>query len=132
MKRTLSLILFILFLVGGQICWGQTSNQGAIVGTIKDQNDNVIPSVSIMVLNIETGISRTTVSDERGNFRVDFLPPGNYRIDAEVTGFRRAQIPQVVVQVSEIARADFQMVVGEVKEQVTVSTDSSSAINTEN
>ena len=132
MKKTLSLILFAVFIIGAQICWGQTSNQGAIVGTIKDQNNNVIPAVTITVSNVETGISRTTTSDERGDYRVDFLPPGNYRIEAEVSGFRRSQIPQLIVHVSEVQRADFKMVVGEVKEQVTVSADNSSAINTEN
>lgn len=132
MGKTLSLILFTIFVIGIQICWGQTSNQGSIVGTIKDQNDNVIIAVTITVSNIETGVTRTTTTDERGNYRVDFLAPGNYRIDAEVSGFRRTQIPQVVVHVNEVQRADMQMEVGEVKEQVIVSTDNNTAINTEN
>ncbi|MDQ3667921.1 MAG: TonB-dependent receptor [Acidobacteriota bacterium] len=132
MKSTLSLVVFAMFLVGAQICWGQTSNQGSIVGTVRDQNDNVVPAVTITVVNLETSISRTTTADDRGNYRVDFVPPGNYRIEAEVSGFKRAQIPEVIVHVSEVLRADFQMFVGEVKEEVTVSSDSAAPINTEN
>ena len=132
MKKAVCLILFALFLTGGQLCLAQTSNQGVLVGTIKDQNDNVIPGVAVTVSNIETGVTKETATDERGSYRIDFLLPGNYRIDAEASGFRRAQIQSVVVHVSEVQRADLQMEVGQVNEQVTVNSDSASAVNTEN
>jgi len=131
MKIKLSQILFVLFFIGGQLCLAQTSNQGVIVGTVKDETGSVVPAVSIKVTNIETGISRTVQSDESGNYRVDFLPPGSYRIEAEVTGFRKALISQVVVQVSEILRTDINLVIGEISEVVVVS-QNDSAINTEN
>lgn len=132
MKKTFSLILFTLFLIGGQICIGQTSNQGAIVGTVTDPNKGVVPAATIMLTNTETGVSRSVVTDERGNYRADFLQPGTYRVGVEATGFRRAEMPQVTVNVNQANRVDMQLEIGNVNEEVTVSSDSESGINTEN
>lgn len=132
MRKTLSLILFSLFLIGGQIIFGQTTNQGTIVGTVKDQNESTIPAVTITITNTETGVSRTVVTDDNGNYRLDFLPPGRYRVVAEVAGFKKAELSQVTINVSDITRADVKMEVGQITEQVTVSTDTAGAVNTEN
>src|SRR4051794_2627323 len=121
MKKMLNLILFAICFMCVQICWGQTSNQGTLVGTIKDPNANVIPSVAVTVTNNETGVSRTTTTDENGNFRVDFLQPGSYRILAEASGFKKMEVAQVTVQVSEVQRTDVTMEVGQINEAVSVS-----------
>ncbi len=132
MKRTICVTLFAVLLVGVQIGLGQTSNQGSIVGTVKDQTDSVIPAVIITVTNTETGIARNTTTDDRGNYRIDFLTPGKYRIEGSAEGFKRAQIGEVSVQVSDVQRADLRMEVGGINEEVTVAADGDSAINTEN
>lgn len=132
MKNTLSWILFSLCLLGGQICLAQTSNQGAIVGTVSDPSDKVIPGATVTATNTETAIRRTVTTDGRGNYRIDFLPPATYTIVAEAKGFKKAEISDAVVQVSVVQRFDVHLVIGEVSEQVTVSSDTSSALNTEN
>ena len=117
MKKTLSWILFSLCLLGGQICLAQTSNQGAIVGTVSDPSDKVIPGATVTATNTETAISRTVTTDDRGNYRIDFLPPANYTIVAEAKGFKKAEISDAVVQVSVVQRFDVHLVIGEVSEQ---------------
>jgi len=131
MKKTFSMLLFILSVVGGQVCFAQTSNQGAIVGTVTDPNQRVVPAASMTIRNTETGVSRTVVTDERGNYRVDFLQPGTYRVEAEAAGFKRSELPQVTVNVSQANRVDVQLEVGNVNEEVTVS-GGESGVNTEN
>jgi len=132
MKKTFSLILAVVILFAVQMCLGQTSNQGAIVGTVTDANKGIVPSAKITITNIETNVSRTAVTDESGNYRFDFLIPGNYRIEAEAVGFKRSELNNVLVNVSTVNRADLRMDVGEVNEQVTVTADGTGAINTEN
>lgn len=133
MRKTLSLILFSLFILGnGLFCLGQSSNQGTIVGTIKDQNGAIIPSVTLTIKNIETNVSRNVVTDENGNYRADFLTPGNYLILAEKSGFKKAELTEVKVNVSDITRADINLELGNINEQVTVDTNTTAAINTEN
>jgi hypothetical protein len=109
---------------------GQSTNQGALVGTITDVNGGVVPSVRIAVLNVETGIARTVTTDEQGNYRVVFLIPGNYRISAEQSGFNRVEA-NVVVHVSELKRVDLQLAPGDVNVSVTVSDDDVRSVNTD-
>lgn len=131
MKKLVSqLILVVLITVGVSIA--QTSNQGAIVGTIKDPNGLVVPSVTVTITNTATGVARNTVTDSEGNYRVDFLQPGNYRILAEATGFRRSEIAQTTVNVSQVHREDIKLEVGSVSEEVVVTDDGNRGVNTEN
>lgn len=132
MKKNFSLILFSICLIAGQFCIAQSSNQGSLVGTVRDPNGRVIPSVTVTITNNETNVSRKLATDENGNFRLDFLVPGNYQIVAEVSGFKKTELSPIKINVSETTRADLVLEVGSVTEQVTVSTDDNSSVNTEN
>lgn len=132
MRKTVHLFILALFMLGGHICFAQTANQGTLVGTVRDPNGQALPSVAVTVTNISTGVSRAVTSDANGNYRLDFLQPGNYRIQAELSGFRKMEIPQVTINVNQIHRADVRMEIGEVTEEVVVTDDRSLGINTEN
>lgn len=129
MRKILSLIMVGLF--GAIMCFGQTSNQGTIIGTVKDQNGGVVPSVGITIRNIETNITRNVTTDGNGNYRLDFITPGNYQVIAEKTGFKKTELTQVKISVSEISRADIQLEVGLDTAEVVVDTEGSASINTE-
>ena len=53
---------------------------GAIQGTITDQSAGVLPGVTVTVTQVETGVSRSTVSNETGVYRIQSLDTGRYRI----------------------------------------------------
>lgn len=130
MKKTLSLILYSLLILGsGLVCLAQSSNQGTVLGTIKDQNGGIVPSVAVTIKNAETGVSRNVVTDANGNYRIEFLMPGDYQILAEKAGFKKAELTQVKVTVSEITRADIELEVGNIDEQVLVEADTSDSVS---
>ena len=52
------------------VCFGQTAQ---ITGRVTDSTDAVIPDVSIMVTNVDTGIKRDTASNELGYYTVSLL-----------------------------------------------------------
>jgi hypothetical protein len=99
-------------------------------GTIIDQTGGVIPGASVVLTNQNTGISRTTVSNDQGNYVFPQTPPGVYQIEAELTGFRTAIIRNVRVDVGLPARVDVQLEIGEVTEAVIVSAEGAAMINT--
>ena len=109
----------------------QTSNQGAIVGTITDPSGAVSPGAEITLQNVATGTARQTVSNNVGDYRVDFLIPGIYRVTARLAGFKTRVVDDVVVAVGEVRRVDLQLQVGEPTESVVVSA-SAASLNTEN
>ena len=60
---------------------------GSISGTVTDPQKAVVPGVTILVQQVETGAERTLVSDEHGRYTVLNLSPGPYKISATLAGF---------------------------------------------
>src|SRR5258708_22532471 len=60
---------------------------GTISGTVTDESKAVLPGVTVLVKNTETGATRTLVTDERGGFRAPNLTPGIYSVTADLQGF---------------------------------------------
>jgi hypothetical protein len=60
---------------------------GQMGGYVTDATGAVIPNVRITVTSKETGASQTAVTDSQGRWVVAGLPSGNYKAQAEVSGF---------------------------------------------
>jgi carboxypeptidase family protein/TonB-dependent receptor-like protein len=93
---------------------------GAIQGTITDQTRGVVPGATVTITNSATGVSRTTVSNDVGVYRVGSLDPGTYEVTAELTGFRPVKQPRVTISVGATVGLDFQLQTGAIAETVMV------------
>src|SRR5438132_9251646 len=81
--------LSLVFLGMGISCtkvWAQATAQ--ISGTIRDQSGAVLPGVEVIATQTETGLARSTVSNETGSYVLSNLPTGPYRLEAGLPGFR--------------------------------------------
>ncbi len=105
-------------LVFGSLCWAQTDAE--LGGTITDSTAAVIPDVAITVTHLDTGVERTTTSNEQGYFVVPLLQPGDYRINLVKEGFRPITQTGVTLYAGLPARINFTMDIGAVTEEVTV------------
>src|SRR5258705_12373616 len=65
--------------------WAQAT--ATISGTARDQSGAVLPGVTITVTQQETGLTRTTVSNDTGSYVLPNLPLGPYRLEAALQGF---------------------------------------------
>jgi hypothetical protein len=63
------------------------TSPGQMGGYVTDATGAVIPNVRITVTSKETGASQTAVTDSQGRWVVAGLPSGNYKAQAEVSGF---------------------------------------------
>jgi hypothetical protein len=81
-----------LFLVSAlvltAICVAQ-EYRGSINGRIVDPQQKVVPGVTIAVTDTNTGSKQETVSSGDGQYTLPFLLPGTYRVEAQLTGFKR-------------------------------------------
>jgi len=93
---------------------------GAIQGTILDESRAVMPGVTVTVTNLQTGVTRTTVTNETGVYRVPSLDPGRYRVSAELQGFRTAAQNEVIVSVGATLGVNFSLSPGGVEEAIEV------------
>jgi Carboxypeptidase regulatory-like domain/TonB dependent receptor/TonB-dependent Receptor Plug Domain len=116
---TLGVLMLLPTIVAAQ---GTT---GSISGTVTDPQKSVVPGVTILVTQVETGAQRTQVSDDHGRYRVLDLPPGTYQVQAELQGFLKVVRDQLVVAIGKDTLADIEMRVGGVSEEVTVTGETS-------
>jgi hypothetical protein len=61
--------------------------QGAIVGTVRDIQGARVGGASVSLHAIGFDLSRTVTANSAGEFRLPALPPGQYRLHPEASGF---------------------------------------------
>src|SRR5438552_2909375 len=120
MKRIafgLSLGLLVGLLASPNL-WAQATAQ--IGGTVKDQTGAVLPGVEVTATQTETGIARSTVTNETGSYVLTNLAPGPYRVEATLPGFRTFVQTGIVLQVNSNPVINPILEVGQVSEQIEV------------
>jgi len=91
-----------------------------VVGTVTDSTHAVIVNASVMLTETDTNVSRTTHSNESGNFSFNDVPPGNYSVTVEIAGFKKEQRRGISLLVNATQRVDVELQTGNVSESVEV------------
>ncbi len=120
MKR-IYIILFVAFLgpvLNSADLWGQATAQ--ISGTVRDQSGAVLPGVEVTATHADTGIVRTTITNETGSYILSNLAVGPYRLEAMLGGFRTFVQTGIVLQVNSNPAINPVLEVGQITEQVEV------------
>ena len=91
--------LLLLALLAVPITTRAQATTGTISGTVTDESKAVLPGVTVVVKNTETGATRTLVTDERGGFRALNLTPGTYSVSAELQGFTSARRENLTLEI---------------------------------
>jgi len=74
----------------------------------------------VAVANVDTGIKRETSTNDQGYYTFALLNPGTYELTVQKTGFKGVTRPGIKLDVSQIARVDLSLTLGELKDSVTV------------
>src|ERR1041384_7115401 len=123
-------LLVVLFL-SAHAAFGQAqSNAADIQGTIKDANKAVVANANVTARNPNTNVTRNATSNDDGLYRIINIPPGDYEITVEATGFKKAVLPKVTVTVGQAAEVDVTLELGELREVVTVSNATTEMVET--
>ena len=89
-------------------------------GTVYDQSKGVLPGVTITVTNVDTGVSRTSLTDGAGRYVMLALPPGTYRVLAELAGFQPQHRDGVELALGTAVDLSLTLSVAGAAEQVTL------------
>jgi len=108
------------------IAMSASAQQGTteLRGRVIDPQGAVLPGVTVVVRNQETGMFRETVSGADGTFIASGLVPGTYQVNAELQGFKKFERKDLRLEVGKTSSIDVTMAVGTVEETVTVTTES--------
>ncbi len=119
MKR---IVVALFVLVGSNMTcasvWAQATAQ--ISGTVKDQSGAVLPGVEVTATQTDTGIKRSTVTNETGSYILPNVVVGPYRVEATLPGFRTFVQTGIVLQVNSDVVINPVLAVGQITEQVEV------------
>ena len=118
--RNVCALLFLGFLLSLQSLNAQTAGTGALTGTIKDPSGAVVPNATVTLTSLDTGAARTSTTGADGGYKFELLPPGNYRVRIEASGFKPVEIPSATVNVTESEVLDRNLEVGAQTQTVTV------------
>ena len=105
-------------------------NRATITGIVSDPSGAVAVGVKVTATHVETGTKSSTDTTGAGAFTLPALQIGNYRIEFEAAGFKKAVRDQVTLAAGSTARLDIALELGSVGESVTV-TAAASPIETE-
>jgi hypothetical protein len=106
-----------------------TNGSAQISGVVTDGSGATIPHAKVTLDQTAGTVHRETLTDGTGRFTISSLEPGKYRLEISSPGFT-AQIREIDLGTSQLARVDSQLAVGAASETVTVQAGAS-VLNTE-
>jgi outer membrane receptor protein involved in Fe transport len=117
-KLTICLIAVLATTFFAGTLWGQTT--GSFEGTVTDPSGAAVVGARITVLSSQTGLVRNAESNSLGAYLVPLLPPGNYEIDVEASGFQKYVRTDVTLEVNQVNRIDVALSIGSSAQKVSV------------
>jgi hypothetical protein len=93
---------------------------GEITGRVTDASGAAAPDAAVTATNVSTNGTRSTASNQTGDYSFPSLPPGVYNVKVERQGFKTAESSNINVQVQQTVRLDFTLQLGQISESVQV------------
>jgi outer membrane receptor protein involved in Fe transport len=94
-------------------------DRATLTGIVKDPSDAAIPGAQVTVTSLATNVVQKATTNANGTYLVLNLPPGEYLVQAEATGFQRFE-QTVSMAIGARARLDVSLSLGAISEMVTV------------
>ncbi len=127
--RVFAFVVLALLLVTG-MAWGQAGSS-TIRGEVTDPQGKLIPGATVTLKSPSTGSSRTQVTTSAGVFSFGLIPPGEYQVQVEASGFKKF-VSTVRALVGSPMDVVVKMEIGAVTETVQVEAGAAAvAINTQ-
>jgi len=122
------LLLVLAFLAGDLHA---QSVQGNILGTVKDVAGALVPGATVNLRSLEEGTTRTTQSSSSGDYEFVDAKAGHYTVEVSLNGFEKWTATNVTLAARQQLRLNVSLVVGSIQQEVQVSGDTVSTIDTE-
>jgi hypothetical protein len=115
--RAIAVLVVVCALAPGSVS-AQTTAE--ISGRVTDATGAVLPGVDITLTRVDTGTTRSAVTNDTGAYSFPSLNPGPYRLQASLQGFRTFVQADIVLQVGASLVVDPRLEIGQIGEVVEV------------
>ncbi|HTX34289.1 MAG TPA: carboxypeptidase regulatory-like domain-containing protein [Bryobacteraceae bacterium] len=120
MKDLRSILLCLICLLLCAIMGYSQAVNSTVLGTVTDPTGAVVVGAKVTLTEANTNVSRIGKTNESGNFVFPDLPPGNYFVTVEMTGFKKQERRGIALLVNTTQRVDVQLQTGSLTETVEV------------
>ena len=100
---------------------GGASSTGTIQGKVTDSQGAVLPGVTVTATSPSALGAQATVTSETGNYRFPAVPPGQYALTFELSGFNKIQRDGIQISLGFTANVNVELQLATLQETVTVS-----------
>nr|MBA3785783.1 carboxypeptidase regulatory-like domain-containing protein [Acidobacteriota bacterium] len=126
------IVFLILFAVLISAFLGRSINAQSgttsVGGTVFDQQGKVVFGATVTLTNAEKGFTRTATTGDNGTFIFPVIQPGSYRLEVEMSGFKKFINNKVRASVDTPTEISAVLEVGNVNEVVNVRSDTAEAL----
>src|ERR1044071_232886 len=110
----------VLTLISAIAISAQVTTTGSISGSVIDPTGALVADATVTTKNVETAIENPATTSENGTFTIPQLQRGVYRVIIEHSGFKKAEITNVKVNVGTPTTVNVSLEVGTPQETVTI------------
>lgn len=118
--RTFLAAVIVLLPLTGSTVLAQTASGGDFEGIVRDATGGVLPGASLVLTNVDTGVERTTITNEAGRYRIPAVAAGAYRLTVSLDGFATVQREGLTLEVGQVVTVDISLPLAGVTQEVTV------------
>jgi hypothetical protein len=122
-RKAYSWLLVLCFATASSLYLTAQSTGGRMLGQVTDPTGAVLSGVQVKLINEQTGVSQNTRTDKAGNYEFPAVPVGNYRLEYEQSGFKKAIKRGLTLQVNQVITMNMTMQVGGAEEVVEVTSE---------
>jgi hypothetical protein len=122
MFQRLIAVLVTCLIFGGVSPAAAQLTTADIVGTVIDASAGVVPGATVTITNTATQATQVAVTDRSGNYVVNLLPPGRYRVRVELEGFKSV-VQEIPVGAGDRSRVDVKLEAGAISEAILVTAE---------
>src|SRR6516164_8022883 len=124
-------LVVVLSLIFTTLSYGQ-KGKGVVTGTVTDPTGSTVPSATVTLVNVATGISRTDRTNTSGLYAFQFVDVGSYALRIQSQGFATFEVPDLVVTVDQTVVANAKMQMAKSTTTVTVEAGGVQLVDTSN
>ena len=118
--RSIRNAVAVVFFLSASLTLLAQSDNGSVVGFVKDPSGAFVPKAKVTLTNEATGLSRVTSTNDAGYYVVPNVPSGSYTMTAEASGFKKFEATGNKLDPNSILTVDAALQVGAATEKVEV------------
>src|SRR5438094_5111886 len=119
-RDRIAIALLCMTLAVSGVARAQSSYTAAVRGVVTDASGGAIPGATVTVTESDRNVPHTVTTDSEGRYVVTALPPGQYRLAVELSGFKTYTRTSIPLAVQQQATFDVSLEVGGLTDTVEV------------